>query len=251
MAKKCVTKKRLNKKNVFILVLCIVFFAICIKGLISHKGNDTAKSSNVSKTNVNITTENTNANNSKKKFTVVVDASYGGSDGGSRGYNGIIQKNINLDLALKIRDKLKRFDDINVILTRDKDVTVSMDKRINFINDSNADFLVSIMQNNEGTGNVSGVETYVLPRENPNSNTTLGYTLQQAMTMYVDTTDRGVLAKNMAILINSNIPGAVVNTGFISNKIEGSNLASDKYQERMAEGIAQGILSYVDKHLKK
>ena len=55
----------------------------------------------------------------------------------------------------------------------------------------------------------------------------------------------------MDILLKSDIPGAVVNTGFISSKTEGLNLSSDSYQLRMAEGLSQGILSYIDKNLKK
>lgn len=262
MSKKYVVKRKINKKNTFILlaliILTIFILTSFIKGIFkeedvlaqeSNKSTLTTQSDNDKKDSV--LDENKVEEVKKTHFKVVIDASYGGSDGGSKGYNGIVQKNINLDIALKIKSVLERFDDIDVILTREDDSTVSMEERLDIINNSNADFVVSIMQNTEGSGNVNGVESYVLPKENNKSNTKLGYTLQQAMTMYINTKDRGVLARNMEILLKSDIPGAVVNTGFISNKEEGLNLSSDKYQLRMAEGISQGILSYIDRYLKE
>lgn len=263
MSKKYVVKRKINKKNTFILlaliILTIFILTNFIKGIFkeedvlaqeSNKSTLTTESNDVDKKD-SVLDENKVEEVKKTHFKVVIDASYGGSDGGSKGYNGIVQKNINLEIALKIKDVLERYNDVDVILTREDDSTLSMEERINIINNSNADFIVSIMQNTEGSGNVNGVESYVLPKENNKSNTKLGYILQQAMTMYINTKDRGVLARNMDILLKSDIPGAVVNTGFISNKEEGLNLSSDKYQLRMAEGISQGILSYIDRYLKE
>lgn len=251
-------KKRLKKRNLLISILTVLILGSGCNKLaknIFNKEEDVLaiNTSKINSDTVKDGAEDTQEENVAKKtsFKVVIDACYGGSDGGSRGYNGIIQKNINLDIALKIKKVLERHEDIEVILTRDKDKTISLDERLDIINNSGADLLVSIMQNNEGSGEAFGVESYVLPRENEKSNTTFGYTLQQAMTMYVDTKDRGVLAKNMDILLKSNVPGAIVNTGFISNKKEGTNLSSNKYQLRMAEGISQGILSYIDRYLKE
>lgn len=271
MSKKYVVKRKINKKNTFILLTILISLLVFLGGFIKNiifkeepvlaeesiKNELIIESSKSTESNPDETIENNPILEEeveevkKTHFKVVIDASYGGSDGGSKGYNGIIQKNVNLGIVLKIKDILERYDDIDVILTRTDDSTVSMEERANIINNSGADFVVSIMQNTEGSGDASGVESYVLPKENEKSNTTLGYILQQAMTMYVDTKDRGVLARNMDILLKSDIPGAVVNTGFISNKEEGTNLASDKYQLRMAEGISQGILSYIDRYLKK
>lgn len=263
MSKRYVVKRKIKKKNMLVLLGISAFILVSSFQMIKNTFfqeddvlavNPVEVNKNTEQVNVenNSDTENKNdTKNKKNKFKVVVDAVYGGSDGGSRGYNGILQKNINLEIALKVRDALDRYEDVEVVLTRDDDSTVSTEKRIEIINNSNADFIVSIMQNTERTGDVSGVETYVLPKDDEKSNTTLGYSLQQAMTMYIDTKDRGVLAKNMDILKKSNIPGAVVNTGFISNKTEGTNLNSKDYQLRMAEGISQGILYYIDKHLKE
>lgn len=262
MSKEYRVKRKIKKKNTLVLIVIAVLVAFgfgkMIKGVSQEQevlatGNNIKSESNINKkdSSKKETPPVKKEKPAKTHFTVVVDASFGGSDGGSRGYNGILQKDVNLQLALKMRDILEKHKDIDVILTRDSDKTLSMKERADIINNSKADLVVSIMQNTEGSGDVSGVETYVLPRENEKSNTTFGYVLQQAMTMYVDTKDRGVLARNMNILTDSNVPGAVVNTGFITNKKEGSNLASEKYQLRLAEGISQGILSYIDRYLKE
>lgn len=245
-------KRRLSKKKLSTLTVVSVVLATSFlnsKKESSSKNEEVQAASRIENTQEDINKEEKIIE--KSVFKVVIDASFGGSDGGSKGYNNILQKNVNLDIALKMKEILEMHEDIEVVLTRDKDVTMSIDERVEIINNSGADLLVSIMQNNEGTGTVKGVESYILPREHKMSNTTFGYTLQQAMAMYVDTNDRGVLAKNLDILLKSSVPGAVVNTGFISNKEEGTNLSSESYQLRMAEGLSQGILSYIDKHLKE
>ena len=268
MRKKYRLKRKLKIKNIAILLGVIAFIGINISTNTEHilsndevmatdlkteqKAEITSKTNPEKKSTEKIDpSKNQNVKQQKSQFKVAIDASYGGRDGGSKGYNGIIQKDVNLGIALKIKTILEKQPDIDVVLTRSADTTVSMEERVKIINNSGADFVVSIMQNTERSGEATGVETYVLPSDNKKRNATLGYTLQKAMTMYSDTKDRGVLARNMDILVKSDIPGAVVNTGFISSKTEGLNLASENYQLRMAEGISQGILSYIDKNLKK
>ena len=260
------SKKRLKVKNIAILLGVVAFIGINIftntEDILSNEEvvavdlkTDEKSEEKVEKTKEEVKeidpSKSQNIEQKKSRFKVVIDASYGGRDGGSKGYNGIIQKDVNLGIALKIKSILEKQPDVDVVLTRSDDSTVSMDERAKIINDSGADFVVSIMQNTEGSGEATGVETYVLPSDNEKRNATLGYTLQKSMIMYSDTKDRGVLARNMDILLKSDIPGAVVNTGFISSKTEGLNLSSDSYQLRMAEGLSQGILSYIDKNLKK
>lgn len=273
MRKKYRLKKKLKLKNIAILFGVVAFIGINIHTNTEHilsndevnatdlkveqidKNDKNANNSNdkiISKTKKNDDEKATqNIEQKKTSFKVVIDATYGGRDGGSKGYNGILQKDVNLAIALKVKSILEKQPDVDVILTRKDDSTLSMEERVKIVNDSNADFVISIMQNTEGSGEATGVETYILPSDNEKRNTTLGYIMQKAMIMYSDTKDRGVLARNMDILVKSDIPGAVVNTGFISNKTEGLNLSSENYQLRMAEGLSQGILLYIDKHLKK
>ena len=146
---------------------------------------------------------------------------------------------------------LKRYDDIDVYLTRDTDVTVPYEKRVALIKEKKANVVISIQQNTEGTKTASGVETYILSKKDyPNSDNRLGYSIQNAMTMYSPAKSRGVMSRNTDILkdaYSNGAVGAVVYTGFITNEKEAKNLTTDKYTEKLGEGIAQGILSYVDK----
>lgn len=188
-----------------------------------------------------------------KKPVIVIDPAFGGEYAGSKGANGILQKDVNLDIALKVQKTLKRYNDIDVYLTRETDTTVSYEKRMDLIRNKKADVVISIQQNTEGTKTAEGVETYVLSKKDyPESDCNLGYIVQKAMTMYSSTKDRGVMSRNADILRDSyknGTVGAIVYTGFITNEKESKNLTTDKYTERLGEGIAQGILSYVDRYI--
>lgn len=192
---------------------------------------------------------------SKKKPVIIIDPTFGGEYAGSKGYNGILQKDVNLDIALKVKKSLERYNDIDVVLTREGDETVPYEDRVALIKEKNADVVVSIQQNTEGTGTAEGIETYILNKETyPDRDGSLGYLLQKAMMMYSTTIDRGVMARNTDILIDAyknGAVGAVVYTGFITNEKESKNLTNKEYTEKLAEGIAQGILSYVDNELSK
>ncbi len=86
---------------------------------------------------------NNYSQNKKDKFVVVLDAGHGGKDSGNRG-NGHYEKKIALKIALGIGSILEKFDDIQVIYTRKKDVFVSLIKRAQIANDANADLFISI-----------------------------------------------------------------------------------------------------------
>lgn len=97
---------------------------------------------------------------SPKKFTVVLDAGHGGKDGGNQG-NGYSEKDIALDVVLKVGDILEKHDDINLIYTRKKDVFVELNKRANIANDGEANLFVSVHCNSHSS-QAAGTETFVL-----------------------------------------------------------------------------------------
>lgn len=253
-------KRRLKKRVLIILIFVIVIlmfvFTTLVKGISSKdaNGKESSKKQTVSLLKKSESKEVEAVVEEVEKVekpVIVIDPAFGGEYAGSKGFNGVLQKDVNLDIALKVKKSLERYDDIEVFLTRESDVAVSYEKRISLIKDKKANVVVSIQQNTEGTGTATGIETYVLDRESyPDNDRTFGYTLQKAMTMYSVTADRGVMARNIDILKDSyanGAVGAVVYTGFITNEKESKNLTTDSYTEKLGEGIAQGILSYVDK----
>ena len=100
-------------------------------------------------------------NAQEKNFTVVLDAGHGGHDSGNRG-NGYYEKNIALNIALKIGKKLDKEKNLNVIYTRKKDVFVDLIERANIANKANADLFVSIHCDAFSSPKVYGAGTFVL-----------------------------------------------------------------------------------------
>ena len=255
-------KRRLKKEVLLALItitaLLMFIFTNVIK-VVSHSdvtdnknGTVTTASNKRGDKNPSIKkTDKKSENAIPEKYVIVIDPAFGGEYAGSKGVNGILQKDVNLGVALKVKKTLERYDDIDVYLTREDDTTTPYEKRIDFIKSVGADIVVSIQQNTEGTKTAQGVETYVLSKTDyPESESSLGYSIQKAMTMYSTTKDRGVMARNTDILKDSykhGAVGALVYTGFITNESESKKLTTDSYIEKLGEGIAQGILSYVDK----
>lgn len=238
-------RKRIKKSVLLAGIIFFLIIFICAGSLI--KGI----SSNSHKKNLSASSERTSQISELR--TVVIDPSFGGEYAGSKGYGGVLQKDVNLSVALEIKKCLDRYDDIQVVLTRDSDKTVPYEDRVKLIEDSKADIVVSIQQNTEGSKKAIGFQTFVLGKDTyPESDSRLGYSIQQAMSMYIKSLDRGVMARNSDILkdaYDKGAVGALVYTGFITNKKESENLTNKEYLSKLGEGIAQGIMSYVDKSL--
>lgn len=183
----------------------------------------------------------------QKKFKVAIDASHGGDDSGRTGFSKkTLEKDISLEISKKVASKLSQYKDIEVILTRSEDVTLSVEDRVNMVNSQNADLLVSIHLNGEYGGNTAnGTETYYQQGTIDNSDK-LAKSIQETVCLYLETRNRGVLATNIELLKNTTMPSASIEVGFITNQDEEKKLNSNSYQEKMADGIAQGILSYID-----
>ena len=75
--------------------------------------------------------------------------------------------------------------------------------------------------------------------------------IQKTIISYVDVNDRGVRRGRFQVLLESKMPAVLVECGFLSNDEECKNLKDATYQENLAEGIAQGILAYLDTNAKK
>ena len=96
----------------------------------------------------------------KEKFVVVLDAGHGGEDPGNRG-NGYFEKNIALNIVLKIGAELEKLPDVKVIYTRKKDVFVTLAGRAEIANEADADLFISV-HCNAHSSQASGTETFVL-----------------------------------------------------------------------------------------
>ena len=97
-----------------------------------------------------------------EKKRIVIDAGHGGHDPGAIGPNKVYEKDVVLDIALKLRDLLQKNQNYEVFLTRDKDVFIPLEQRTAIANSKNADLFVSIHANASPNRSAKGIETYML-----------------------------------------------------------------------------------------
>lgn len=207
--------------------------------------------------------------------TVVLDPGHGGEFGGAAGPGGIAEKKLTLDVARRVREKLRETG-LMVYLTRDRDKALARDRNLDLLERCrraayvNADLFVSIHFNSSGDRSVTGLETYVAPAtgypataqlewQRPRivtrmvtnrfdaASTILAQCIQKGILHFADGEDRGVKRAHFMVLQCAPCPAALVECGFISNRREGDRVMSETYRDAIAEGIATGIRTYVSR----
>lgn len=192
-----------------------------------------------------------------KDLVIVLDAGHGGKDPGKVGKNNVLEKDINLQIVLKLNDLLKK-DKINVILTRDDDYglysesdsnkkSVDMKKRCAIINDSKASLAISIHQNSYQSEGVKGAQVFYYSKSEEAK--VLAGIVQKNLITNVDNNNGRKEKSNDSyyMLLNTSCPTVIVECGFLSNNAELALLADDEYQEKIAFAIYTGIIEYLDK----
>jgi len=194
---------------------------------------------------------------SEESFVIVLDAGHGGVDPGKVSKSGVKEKDVNLAVALKLRDKLEA-EGIIVIMTRTEDVglysetdshkkVADMKNRCELVNNSDADLLVSIHQNSYQSESVKGAQVfYYSLSENGKK---LAENIQGKMVEMLDKTNGRKAKANDSyyLLLNVKCPAVIVECGFLSNISEAVLLAEDSYRDKVAESIKTGILEYINK----
>lgn len=179
-----------------------------------------------------------------KGKTITVDAGHGGRDGGAVGVrHGVLEKEINLDIALRLQELLSGAEAV-VHMTRVDDTFIDLWARADLANDTESDVLVSIHANSVPPDNTSakGTETFVRLGE-PLSER-LGAALQSSVTSALNTVDRGVRANRYLVVRRANMPAALVEVAFLADPEEEELLMEPWFRQRAAEGIFNGLLRY-------
>jgi N-acetylmuramoyl-L-alanine amidase len=200
---------------------------------------------------------------------VLLDPGHGGDDAGAPGPGRVTEKKLNLDIAKRVRDRLADTG-LRVLMTRDRDRTADLADRQRRAAQWNADLFVSIHLNSSADRNVHGTETYVVPAAGfPSTaqadaarkseaagvpgnqfnaaNLVLAYYLQKGLLTCTQSEDRGIKRARFYVIRNAPCPAALVECGFLSHREEGARLLNDAYRDRVAEGIARGIMTYVSR----
>lgn len=216
---------------------------------------------------------------------VVLDPGHGGTDVGTQGPSGYYEKDLVLDVALRLGALITERMGSEVVYTRDDDRFIPLEQRTRIANEHKADLFLSIHANSSPVRNVSGVETYYLnfttsrnaldlaARENAGSGHTI-YDLKELLqkialkdkvdesrefanriqsSLYsisaksnANTQDRGLKRAPFIVLIGASMPSVLAEIGFLTNPADESLLKKEEHRQKIAEALYKGIASYAE-----
>ncbi len=217
--------------------------------------------------------------------TIVIDAGHGGHDTGTIGPNGLLEKDLVLDVALRLGKLLESRLGAEVIYTRDDDTFIPLETRTAIANEHRADMFISVHANSSRDASARGVETYYLnfttnadalevaARENAVSEKSV-YELQDLVkkitlkdkieeskelagdvqtSLYAGLSpknptlrNRGVKKAPFVVLIGANMPSILAEISFVSNPADEKKLQTPEYRQKIAESLYRGIAKYAD-----
>ena len=238
----------MKKKIELIMAVCLVIAAF-FQGsqsaiLVQNRHIDTKGTPDTDTAhNTELTGDTGQTSSPSGNLSIVIDAGHGGIDPGKVGTNDALEKDINLALALKLRDKFKQ-DSIRIILTRDSDIGLysegntnkkaeDMQNRCKIITEAAPIFTVSLHQN-----------SYPSPE-------VCADTIQDSLIANVDPDNHRVAEANESyyLLKKTPTPTVIVECGFLSNPTEADLLLTDDYQNKLVNAIYIGIQNYLSESM--
>ncbi len=188
---------------------------------------------------------------------VVIDAGHGGDDPGKVGINNALEKDVNLKIALQVKEFLEA-QDVRVVLTRENgdglyDSGASnkkvqdMKRRIALIEEHNPLVTVSIHQNSYPEEAIHGAQVFYYTGSKEGEE--LAQTIQKQLVEKLDPDNKRQVKANDSyyLLKKTSTPIVIVECGFLSNKQEADLLCTEEYQEAVAWAIHMGILQFLNK----
>lgn len=193
--------------------------------------------------------------------TVVLDAGHGGDDPGKIGINGVLEKDINLQIVEKLKTYLEA-QGIRVVLTRETedglyDADASnkkvqdMKRRIGIIEQTEPLLTVSIHQNSYPEEYVHGAQVFYY--NGSSGGERLAELIQKQMVEDLDPENHRQIKANDSYYLLKKTKGTIVivECGFLSNVVEAEKLCDETYQDRVAWSIHKGILQYMNENKKE
>lgn len=197
---------------------------------------------------------------------IAIDAGHGGKDPGAENPTlGLREKSLTLDLATRVA-RLLREQGFRVTLVRDSDRFIALKERSRIANEARADLFLSLHFNALARTSVQGVETYAFtPPHQPSSaradlhasdhesypafaqgawSTLLAYYVQRSLAEELPVEDRGLKRARFTVLRDLQMPGILIEGGFVTHEREGRNIGSASYRDHLAQAIVDGILVY-------
>ena len=216
--------------------------------------------------------------------TIVIDAGHGGRDPGAIGQEGLAEKDVTLDIALRLKERLEKYPDYRVLLTRDRDNTMTLRERIDYANELGADLFISLHINWLPDDTIAPIETYfygpnsdarivrMATQENKNSgfshadfddltrqlgvelkieeSTMLARSIQDGLYRNMrqlngQVSDWGAKSGDFMVLLGVRAPSVLAEIGSISNRAEEEKLRTPSYREKLAFFLEEGLINYL------
>ena len=189
-----------------------------------------------------------------RRNLVVLDPGHGGRDPGKVGAQGEQEKDINLAISLKVKERLEK-DGMEVVMTREKDVMLAdedasnkkledLNNRIRIINERQPAVAVSIHQNSYSDASVKGAQVFYFTHSDKGKQA--AEALQKELLEFDQEHTRKIKANDTYYLLKkTEVPTVIVECGFLSCPEEEALLTDEAYQKKLAEAIAKGIESWV------
>jgi N-acetylmuramoyl-L-alanine amidase len=216
--------------------------------------------------------------------TIVIDPGHGGVDPGCLDSAALYEKDLVLDISLRLRDLIEANTGLSVLMTRETDIAVPLENRTVIANQRRADLFLSIHVNSFPDAKRKGIETFFLnfstdpavnalaARENATTTKTIGEMdkiirkivqnskiiesqelarriqkglVDRLSARYKDVVNLGTKGGPFWTLIGSEMPSILIEISHLSNPVEAKRLREDAYRQAAAQGIYEGILAYL------
>lgn len=218
--------------------------------------------------------------------TIMIDPGHGGSDPGSVGKMGTREKDITLDIAIRLRERLKKCGHYNVLMTREHDISIPLNRRVELARSSKADLFISIHLNYLPSKPINIIETYyfgpssdnkilkLVEHENSGSqyglsdfkeiiekigdtlkfqeSKELAASIQKNLFLNIKKQDEnvqdfGIKRAPFLVLLGVDVPAVLTEVSCLSNREEEMQFSTESYRENIARYLEAGILDYLKK----
>ncbi len=195
----------------------------------------------------------------EQKDCIVIDVGHGGFDSGKIGVNGELEKNINLQVALKLKEVLEA-QGMQVVMTREEDKGLydenasnkkaqDLQKRCDLINEKKPLLTVSIHQNSYTSPEIKGAQVFYY--KNSVESQKLAEIIQKTLIEQIDPENHREAKANDSyyLLKRTSSTIVIVECGFLSNPEEAEKLSGEEYQQKMADAVCMGIFEYLGRDM--
>lgn len=187
-----------------------------------------------------------------QNFLIVIDPGHGGHDVGTQSISKprYQEKSLNLITAQFVRGFLEQLG-YKVLMTREDDTFIPLDKRAQMANEQKPTIFVSIHYNSAPSAQAQGIEVFFYQSKEKKDRTLkskrLAQTILKNVIAHTKANSRGVKQANYVVIKQTDMPAVLIEGGFVTNEAELQNLKDPTYLKRLAWGIVRGIEEYLSK----